>query len=63
MTAPKSMPAPASTAGCTNTMYAIVRNVTAPARSSVATVVPCSFSRKKRSSMGLGIKSRPSMQG
>src|SRR5690606_32309541 len=50
-TAPLSMPAAASTACCTKIMYAVVRNVVAPATNSVRTVVPFSFSRKRRSSM------------
>src|SRR5262245_54432440 len=55
-TAPKSMPAALRTAGCTNTIYAIVRNVVTPASTSVRTVVPWadSANRCSRNAMAVG---------
>src|SRR5215467_7789583 len=53
-TAPRSIPAAPMTAGWTNRMYAIVRNVVTPARTSVRTVVRSSDRRNSRSSMAAG---------
>ncbi len=43
MTVPKSIPQRESTAGCTKTMYDIVRKIVAPAMASVRTFVRFSF--------------------
>jgi len=49
ITAPKSIPACAMTAGWTKMMYEAVRNVTKPARTSVPTVLWFSLMLKNRS--------------